>query len=448
MTAKQEIWTPNPGPQMRALSIDTFELLYGGARGGGKTVAGMVWIAIPAFGELTNPRYRGLVLRKNFTDLSDWIDRAYHFYLRYGVVKSGSEFRFPSGAIIRCGHLADEKSYEKYMGHEYHRILVEELTHIPREEDYLKVIASCRSTVPGLRPSVFATTNPGGPGHWWVKARFVDVAPPGDAYFDPVSENWRIFLPALLSDNPHLANTDYKKQLMAQPEKIRRAWLEGDWDALEGQYFGEWRKDLHVIEPFKIPDHWARYCCLDWGYSPDPWACLWLAFDEMGDCVVYREATGNLQVPSEVAREITRLSGNEKILDIVADPSMWGRKDGDSSAVKMQAAGVRLIQGDNSRVQGWMRIHEYLRCRPDGKPHLRVFKTCIELIRCIPALVHSQRNPEDAEDDSSIDHFPDALRYGLMSRPLPAKVPPAPVPVRGTRARLAYDHRRKLLAKN
>src|SRR5206468_1192564 len=82
------------------------------------------------------------------------------------------EIRFPTGGIIRIGHLKDANAYQKYQGHEYPRILNEELTQIPSEDRYKRLISSCRSTIPELRPQVFNTTNPDGPGFDWVKKRW------------------------------------------------------------------------------------------------------------------------------------------------------------------------------------------------------------------------------------------------------------------------------------
>ncbi|NCB00384.1 MAG: hypothetical protein EOM70_13545, partial [Clostridia bacterium] len=364
------VWTPST-PQARALSIDIYEILYGGARGGGKTDTGIVFMMLPACGPNAFPGYAGLVLRKNHTDLCDWIARANKFYSAYGAKKTGTDFFFPNGAVIRTGHLKDEEAYEKYQGHEYQRILIEELTQIPDEQRYLMILGSCRSTIPGLRPSIFCTANPGGQGHGWVKRRFIDSAPAGKAHYSPIStetqliggptgKNWRIYIPAKIEDNPALAgDKTYLAFLDGLPEKLRKAWREGNWDILAGQYFPEFDRSVHVVEPFKIPAHWRIEAGLDWGYNPDPWACVWIAIDEYGDIVVFREATGNQMIPSEAERRILELSGTRRPKDVIADPSMWSCKDGDSTAVKFEK--LVLTKADNTRVQGWMRINEYMR---------------------------------------------------------------------------------------
>jgi phage terminase large subunit len=434
-----KVWRPIPGPQERALSIRIRELLFGGRRGGAKTEAGIVWIMRPA---LEFPDYQGLVLRKNYVDLRDWMRRAKRHFKCYGARPSGDAFVFPNGSIVQCGHLKDADAYAKYQGHEYQRMLIEEATQIEREEDYQMLIASCRSSIHGLYASIFLTCNPGGPGHWWIKKRFVDPAPWGTAF--EVRGGFRVFIPSGVANNPYLPKS-YLQQLQDLPEHIRRAWVDGDWDALAGQYFHEWRRATHVVKPFNPPKHWPRYCGLDWGYYPDPWACVWAAFDEQGRAHVYRVATGNRMTPEEVEDEIIRLSGDEDIRDVVADPSMWARRDSaESSASKFR--NLALVKGDNARLHGWMRLHEFLRV-VDGVPNLTVAETCLDLINAIPALQHRTKgDPEDC-DDSPVDHLPDGLRYLLMSRPLPAVAIKENPLAKDPRARMAHEHRKKILVK-
>lgn len=232
------IWKPQ-AKQVEALTRLEFEVLYGGARGGGKTDAGMAWLLY----EKDNPLYKALVIRRNADDLKDWVDRAKIMYQGTGAVFTGqpAEIRFPSGAVIRTGHLKDEDAYEKYQGHEYQKILIEELTQIPTELSYLKLISSCRSTVKGIQAQVFTTTNPGNAGHKWVKARFVDVSEPGKPFTDRVTGRTRIFIPATVEDNPVLIERDpnYVNFLNGLPDGLRQAWRNGSWDAyeVEGAYY-------------------------------------------------------------------------------------------------------------------------------------------------------------------------------------------------------------------
>jgi len=232
-------WKPQP-KQAIALKSYCDELLFGGARGGGKTDTGIVK---PLY-FIGNALFRALVLRKNATDLSDWIERAQRMYQHVGGVLVGTEFRFPSGAIIRTGHLDSKNAYQKYQGHEYQLILLEELTHIPREKDYENVRASNRSTVKDLRPMMFATTNPDGPGHEWVKARWGIPDIPGNEPIITHTESGekRVFIPSRVHDNKILMDVDpgYVKKLESlQDEEMRRAWLDGSWEGfgVDGAYY-------------------------------------------------------------------------------------------------------------------------------------------------------------------------------------------------------------------
>lgn len=401
------------------MSRGEFEILYGGARGGGKTDAGLAWLSR----HIEHPDYRFLVVRRNSEDLSDWLDRARVFYKRFGgeVVGKPAVIKFPSGAIGRTGHLKDEAAYTKYIGHEYHRMLIEELTLIKSEEAYLKLISSARSTVPGLQPRVFATTNPGNAGHIWVKNRFVNNGA-NKPYKDPESGRYRIYIPSKVTDNPTLMLNDpgYIQYLNSLPEKLRRAWRDGDWDVFEGQFFAEWDEAVHVCEPFEIPETWPKFRAMDWGYS-DPFCCLWFAAGPDNRIYVYREFYRNRLTDSEYAQAISSLTGEERINYSVADPGSFWVKNPDTGVPRFETFarnGVSLVKADNSRINGWGRIREYLQVKETDegpKAAVQVFNTCTNLIRTLPNLVHHERKVEDIADGME-DHAPDAFRYGLQSR--------------------------------
>lgn len=249
-------WSPQP-KQAEALSRIEDEILYGGARGGGKTDTGQAFLLY----DHQHPLYRALVIRKNSDDLKDWRDRAERMYAPTSpeFVGTPPEIRFPNGGKIRTGHLKDENAYSKYQGHEYQKMLIEELSQIPREKDYLKLIASCRSTVPELRPQVFATTNPDDPGLEWIKERWgIPDFPDFDRVYETVKEvevideegklvkrtRRLVFIPARLEDNPILMKADpgYVVQLellRATDPELYDAWRKGNWAGYgtEGAYY-------------------------------------------------------------------------------------------------------------------------------------------------------------------------------------------------------------------
>lgn len=233
----QILWKPQP-KQILALKSNGKEILFGGARGGGKTDAGMAWLTR----WIGHEKYRALVIRRNATDLSDWIDRAKHMYHPLGGKYVGDTFTFPSGARIRTGHLKDEDAYQKYQGHEYQKMLGEEITHISREKDFEKLLASNRTTVPELTAQFFGTTNPDGPGHEWVKDRWQIPDIPNGVVTTIKDGRKLVFIPSNVYDNPVLLEKDpdyltFLKSL--QDDELRRAWLEGSWEGfgVEGAYY-------------------------------------------------------------------------------------------------------------------------------------------------------------------------------------------------------------------
>lgn len=237
-------WRPHP-KQAQALQItpkQAFEVLYGGARGGGKTDAGQAWLLY----NHKHPQYRALVIRRNADDLRDWVDRARGFYQGIGeIVGNPPEVRFQDGGVVRTGHLKDESAYTKYQGHEYHNILIEEITHIPSQDSYLKLIASCRSTIQDLRPQVMANCNPEGVGFQWVKKRWSIEGTPTDPIWSEDKQTGlsRVFVPARVQDNPTLMENDpkYIAMLNGLPDGLREAWRDGSWadPIIPGAYYTE-----------------------------------------------------------------------------------------------------------------------------------------------------------------------------------------------------------------
>ena len=243
MPKPEILWEPNRGPQttaLRASPDEFFEIGYGGRRGGGKTAAGIAWLLY----DKDHPLLRALIIRKQSEDLKDWVDRARAIYEPLGAVFKGSpvEVHWPSGAIFRTGHLKDANAYGKYVGHEYQRMLIEELNLIPTEENYLKLISSCRSTVPDLRPQVMSNFNPSDAGFYWIRRRFGLEGIPKRAIVttDETTGLRRIFVPAGIHDNPFLdKDPQYNAFLNGLPDGLREAWRDGSWDEpiIKGAYY-------------------------------------------------------------------------------------------------------------------------------------------------------------------------------------------------------------------
>lgn len=432
----QAVWKPFPHQEL-ALSqpTDVFEILFGGSRGPGKTDAGLAWLLY----DIDNPLFRALVIRRNADDLSDWVDRAARMYARYGakVAYKPAVITFPSGAVIKCGHLKDEQAYTKYMGHEYHRILIEELTQIPSEKRYKQLISSCRTTTPGLKPQVFATTNPGGQGHSWVKKRFIEPGIPGEAFRDAESGRKRIFIPATVDDNPVLAEQDpdyikFLDSLKSTDEQLWKAWRHGSWDVWAGQAFREFMYQQHVVGEISVPIETTRnIISFDWGYNHYG-AAYWLQIQPENAqgvmrILAYRELYMNGASPSVWADKILELSP-EPVEYIVLPHDTFAHKDGNQSVAEVFRSkfagrinvrpGETMSPGANVNRVGV--AHQLLSMAPDGKPYTQIHQNCQALIRTLPNLIYDETRPEiidkgGSHDDENNDDPFDAWSLGLLT---------------------------------
>lgn len=439
----QDYWKPFPKQEV-ALARAEFEILFGGARGPGKTDAGVVWTIgeeyEPGKFLLDHPRYRCLVIRKNADDLADWVDRVVRLHGGFGVdaAYKPTILRYPSGAIIRTGHLKDEQSYTKYQGQEFHRILIEELTQISSEKRYMQLIASCRSTVPEIKPQVFATANPGGIGHVWVKKRFVDPAPPMTPYADPISGRKRIYIPATVDDNPVLQERDphyvhFLESLKDTDEDLWKAWRLGDWNTFAGQFFRSFDRSLHVIPRYHL-DRSEGFLLgsLDWGrednfafYVHHVFPVQWRG-TKFYRVVTFIEAYGNGKGAKDWARIIKdRLDGHSLTIahlsNIMADnqifqqsPTEDGRTIADIFYDYNEQYRGTLKPASKNRVAGWENMHQWLSMAPDGKPYWQITENCNDLIRTLPAAIHDENKVEDI-DQSGEDDALDSVRYGFTA---------------------------------
>jgi hypothetical protein len=274
-----------------------------------------------------------------------------------------------------------------------------------------------------------ATGNPGNIGSIWVKDMFVDPAEPGkrfDVIIDTVVGQKKItrrFIPAKLQDNPYLMQTDdYLVMLSSLPEVQRKQFLEGDWSAFEDCAFPEFDVVKHISEPFEIPRNWHRFRTCDWGYSSAA-CCLWIAIDFDNNLWVYRELYTKRVTADVFARKVLDAEQGEYIRYGMLDSSTWARRGdvGPSIAETMIREGCKWRPSDRSpksRVNGKLELHKRFSIdEKSGEPKLKIFNNCRNLLRTLPLLPTDKHNPEDV-DTHAEDHAYDALRYGVMSRPL------------------------------
>ena len=409
--------TPNPKQEQFFLA-DARHIAYGGARGGGKSWAMRRKFVLLAF------RYAGLrllLLRRTLPELNENhvlpLQRELNGLVAYQATQRA--FQFPNGSRIKLGYCDREADVFQYQGQEYDVIGLEEATHFT--ETQMQFLTTCnRSVRTDFSPRMYYTCNPGGVGHAWVKRLFIDRN-----YRNSEKAEDYVFIPARVTDNPVLlrSNPQYLETLENLPEHLRKAYLDGNWDVLEGQFFQEFDRSLHVVDPTRLPMEWKRFRAMDWGYN-DPCCVLWFAVAPEGRLYVYRELYLRKTLSSEIARRVKALSEGERIAYTVASPDAWQQRglkgsEGESIAEVFSKNGVPLLPADNARVPGWQRVREALAKREDGTPELLIFATCRNLIRTLPTLTFDVHDCEDVSDNCE-DHAPEVLRYGLMSRPRPA----------------------------
>ena len=439
------VWQAQEGPQSALISCPVFEVFFGGARGGGKTdgVLGDFLEHADAYGQ----HAIGLMLRRQRTELIETIERSRQIYgpLGWTYHEQDKMWRAPDGARLRFAYLERDADAEAYQGHSYTRLYVEEIGNFPSDKPILKLMATLRSGA-GVPVGFRATGNPGGPGHQWVRARYIDPAPLGFKVFkDPLSGLERVYIPSRVKDNRYLGE-NYVQQLKASgSEQLVKAWLEGDWSIIDGAFFDCWDSKRHIIRPFEIPRDWLRFRSGDWG-SAKPFSFGWWAVVsepyKAGDvwlprgCLVrYREWYGmqpgkpnvGLKMHAEKVGEgiWSREEKDPKLSYGVLDPAAFAEDGGPSIADRIRDGSGKKIffrAADNKRVPGrgamggWDQMRGRLEGDGDGNPMIACFSTCVDSIRTIPALQHDDARPEDLDSDME-DHAADDWRYACMSRP-------------------------------
>jgi phage terminase large subunit len=396
-------------------------IAYGGARGGGKSYAARTKAVLLAL------RYSGiqiLLLRRTLQELRENHILPLQVLLKDLAVydAQNKEFKFPNGARMKFGYCAAESDVLQYQGQAYDVIFLEEATQFTefQKDTLTESNRSSGQMKEKFTPRMYFTMNPGGVGHSWAKRLFIDR----EYRNKEKKENYE-FIPSTVYENKYLMdnNPEYVENLENLPEMRKRAMLYGDWDAFEGQYFSEWNRDIHVVEPFQIPSSWQRFRSLDYGM--DMTACYWWAVDTQGICYVYREMHEPGLILSAAAKRIVELTPkDEKIQYTVASPDLWNKRQdsGESGFEIMVKQGLPLVKANDSRIAGWRTMREYLKPIDDmyGKKtsRLKFFSNCIMAIKNVPLLQYDEKKIEDAASvPHEITHAPESIRYGIMSRP-------------------------------
>lgn len=453
-------WAPQAGPQHALIRCPIREIFFGGARGGGKTdgIVGRVGLRAQYFGR----HYNAIIFRREMPQADDLIERADDVWGPLGRLnRSTSTFRFQNGSRVRFRPLERVSDAAKYQGQNVVDAIVEEAGNYPSPDPILRLFGVLRSAH-RIPTSMLLTGNPGGPGQQWIKERYAITSP--DAGLVPIvqqlpdgSSATRIFIPSRVRDNRILLASDphYIANLhLVGSDALVRAWLDGDFNAIEGAFFDCWETVKHVCAPFDPPKSGLRFRSIDWG-SARPFSVGWwwspsddfrhpgdnrliprgalVRYREWYGCVKDKPNTGLKLTAEKVAEGIAERTPEDErklIAYTVADPAMFSEDGGPSLAERMMTAkdsfgrshGVVLRPADNARVSkgrghlgGWDMMRQRLLGEAET-PMIVCFNTCRDSIRTIPTLQHDETHAEDIDTESE-DHAADEWRYACMSRP-------------------------------
>ena len=417
-------------PKQKEFCLATNKYIcYGGARGGGKSHVSRIKMCLLAL------NYNGiqiLLLRRTLKELREnHVLQLQKLLKDIAVYKeSTKEFLFPNGSRIVLGYCDNEKDVLQYQGQAYEVIVLEEATHFT-EFQFQTLTESNRMSgnmKEPFNPRMYFTCNPGGVGHLWVKRLFIDKD-----YTPTENPDDYKFIPSLVFENKYIMERDpnYVKVLENLPEDRKQAMLYGNWDIFDGQFFREFKRSVHVIEPFQIPEHWNRYIAMDYGL--DMFAVLFIAIDTKGKAYVYNEIHKPNLIVSEARQTLKSIMRHYKYKYIYAPPDLWNRNrdTGKSTAELFWEGGLDLTKASNNRIAGWLNVKEWLKIRKvrneqTGELYedsdLKIFSNCINLIKYLPQLQHDEKEPNDvATEPHEPTHITDALRYFCVSRTAPTK---------------------------
>ncbi len=405
--------------------------LFGGAAGPGKTKALLYEAILQAH---KHPGVDTLLLRRTFPELEKSLityfrrDVPRDLYKKYNDSKHIVTWK--NGSTTQFSYCDNESDVYRYQGAEYLFIGIDELTHFTLKQ-WLFLTSRNRCYVKNSRPCMAGATNPGNIGHAWVKALWVDGVPaPGMDRADQYDPDDYDFIRATIADNDQYSkDTNYLKTLGQLPEALRRAFLDGEWDVYEGQYFDIFAPGRHTVRPEQVQlETWTpRWISIDWGFE-HPSAVYWHATRNDGVVVTYREFVQNHLSPRMLAaaiseRSVDRLGRAERIREVYLSPDAFAQRTGDASIAEqlgdgLAAAGLpRATPADNDRVGGWMLMYQALE-----SDQWLIAENCARLIENLPTLTRDPANVEDTLKCDGDDPA-DAARYGLKSALEPGRAP-------------------------
>lgn len=478
-------------------------MLYHGTRGPGKTDAQLMRFRRNV-GQGYGRHWRGIIFDREYKNLDDLVSKSMRWFPEFKdgarFLSSKSDYRWvwPTGEELMFRTVKKASDYWSYHGQEFPWIGWNELTKYPTDELFDAMMSCNRSSfrpedfrsgifdavtgeeiaLPKIPLEVFATCNPYGAGHNWVKKRFINAAPMGTIVrksvnvFNPQTQQrmdvvkTQVHLFGSYRENKYLA-PEYIAELEVMTDKNKRkAWLGGDWDVVAGGMFDDvWDSTQNVVTAFNIPKSWKLDRSFDYGSSA-PFSVGWWAESDGTDVILPNGKTlstvrGDLFRVAEwygtsgktnqgirmlandiaggiVEREI-RWGIYGKVVPGPADNSIWDSENGNSIAAEMARnvkvdgksyKGINWLRSDKSagsRRDGWENMRKYMKnaqrpeTGPREKPGLFVFNTCTYFIDLVPVLPRDEDNMDDV-DTLSEDHIGDEARYKILSVTLRSKV--------------------------
>jgi phage terminase large subunit len=396
------------------------QIAYGGARGGGKSHTVFAQISLDDCQRV--PGIKALFLRKVGSSAKEQIEDLRRLVLHsteHTFNRSGTgEIIFPNGSRIKTGNFNSEKDIDKYLGIEYDIIAIEEANTLTGKKRQA-VRNSNRTSKPGFRPRMYLTFNPGGVGHGDVKRDFVKPYRDG-------TERYTRFVPATVDDNKFV-DADYERKLNENTGWMLAAYRYGDFDISAGQYFTNWRHDLHVIKPFDIPLNWPVWGGLDYGFT-HPTVAYLATKDSDGNIYLIAEHSARKMLAPQHCEAIKSMAarigiGWDRVSMFVAGDDVFGKKGAEKTIADQYAdGGINLTRANNDRISGASAMLGLLGDRERGQPsRLYVFDRCADFAECMPNMQHDPNRPEDvlkvdADDDGNGgDDAYDAGRYTIMA---------------------------------
>lgn len=484
-------WRALPGAQAYAIVTPASQILFHGTRGPGKTECQLARFA-KNVGKGYGSFWTGVIFDRKYKNLDDLVKKSKRMFravfgdkCRFLESKSDYKWVWETGEELLFRQFMNSDDYWNYHGQEYPFIGWNELCKYPNSEPYDAMLSCNRSswtqekdsprdergnyTVPPMPLEVFSTTNPYGPGHNWVKARFIDVGEDCEmietktVVFHPALQTeveistYQVHIFGSYKENPYL-DPKYIADLMAITDPNKRAsWLEGDWDVVAGGALDDvWRKTTHVLPRFPIPAGWRVDRAMDWG-SSHPCSIGWFAeangeeveiqFTD-GRVVTWCPPRGTLIQIGEVYR--TEKFGTNKglresaytIAELIkeyeiklmeegwiveqpwpgpADNQIRDVRESDVDTIekKMADRGIRWIASDKaagSRKVGLQVMRDRLEAGKDGRytdPQLYFMENCRASIGTLPTLPRDDDDLDDVDTDAE-DHPYDMVRYRVL----------------------------------